>query len=183
MRFKHAFKIAAILAALVLNPHISEAAKLTVGQPAPPLVLTTLDGHHLATRDMLGEVVIVTFWATWCGPCHKELPLLSDYAARHASQGLRVLAFTLDSPDALPEVRSMASTLSFPTGFLGSAWAGDYGRIWHIPVSFVIGRDGRLVDNGWNDREPTWTAERLQQIVDPLLASPPKGIGPATGSK
>jgi peroxiredoxin len=159
-----------LLAAAALASLASQAAKLEVGQPAPPLVLTTLDGHRVATRDLIGNVVIVTFWATWCGPCHKELPLLSDYAARHADQGLRVLAFSLDSADALPDVRNFAAKLSFPTGLLGSAWAGDYGRIWRIPVSFVIGRDGRLVDNGWDDRKPTWTAERLQRIVDPLLA-------------
>jgi cytochrome c biogenesis protein CcmG/thiol:disulfide interchange protein DsbE len=169
MHFRQALSTAAIFAATALPLHATQAAKLEVGQPAPPLVLTTLDGRHMATRDLLGDVVIITFWATWCGPCHKELPLLSAYAQRHAQQGLRVLAFSLDSPDALPEVRTMATQLSFPTGLLGSAWAGDYGRIWRLPVSFVIGRDGRLVDNGWDDREPTWTAEKLQRIVDPLL--------------
>lgn len=169
MRFKQVLRGTVVSVALALAPLAVQAAKLEVGQPAPPLVLTTLDGRKIATRDLLGDVVIVTFWATWCGPCHKELPVLSDYAQRHAQQGLRVLAFSLDSPDALPEVRAFASRLSFPTGLLGSAWAGDYGRIWHIPVSFVIDRDGRLVDNGWDDHEPTWTVERLQRIVDPLL--------------
>lgn len=170
MRFKQTFQAAALCATMALAPAVPvQAAKLEVGQPAPPLVLTTLDGHKIATRDLLGKVVIVTFWATWCGPCHKELPVLSAYAQRHAQQGLRVLAFSLDSPDALPEVRSFASTLSFPTGLLGSAWAGDYGRIWRIPVSFVIDRDGRLMVNGWNDHEPALTAEKLRRIVDPLL--------------
>jgi peroxiredoxin len=173
MRFRQALGIAAAVAAAALAPAAARAGKLQVGQPAPPLVLTTLDGGHVDTRDLSGDVVIVTFWATWCGPCHKELPLLSEYAARHAAQGLRVLAFSLDSPDALPEVRAFSAKLSFPTGLLGGAWAGDYGRIWRIPVSFVIGRDGRLVDNGWDDHEPAWTAQRLQRIVDPLL-------GPAT---
>lgn len=183
MHFRHALNIVTLLAAAALAPLGAHAAKLEVGQPAPPLVLTTLDGHRVATRDLIGNVVIVTFWATWCGPCHKELPLLSDYAAGHADQGLRVLAFSLDSADALPEVRDFATKLSFPTGLLGSAWAGDYGRIWRIPVSFVIGRDGRLVDNGWNDREPTWTAERLQRIVDPLLAPDHKHTRSSASSK
>lgn len=168
MHFKRVLA-AAVFAATLLGAHPAQAAKLEVGQPAPPLVLTTLDGHRVATRDLSGDVVIVTFWATWCGPCRKELPLLSDYAERHAQQGLRILAFSIDGPDALAEVRAVAAKLSYPTGLLGSAWAGDYGRIWRIPVSFVIGRDGRLVDNGWNDHDPAWTAERLRRIVDPLL--------------
>ncbi len=146
-----------------------QAKELEVGQPAPPLVLHTLDGHSIATRDLLGQVVIATFWATWCDPCREELPLLSDYAALHAKQGLRVLGFSLDGPEDLSKVRDVAASLSFPVGLLGSPWAGDYGRIWHIPVSFVIDRAGRLADNGWDDAKPVWTKERLQRVVDPLL--------------
>ncbi len=158
-----------IAAAGVLLPRLAQANELKVGKQAPPLVLHTLDGHSIATRDLLGQVVIATFWATWCDPCREELPLLSTYAEHHAQQGLRVLGFSLDGPEDLAKVRAMAASLSFPVGLLGSPWAGDYGRIWHIPVSFVIDRNGRLADNGWDDVEPVWTKERLEQVVDPLL--------------
>ena len=152
-----------------LWPGAAHAAALTVGKPAPPLVLHTLDGRSIASRDLLGKVVILTFWATWCGPCREELPLLSAYAARHAQAGLEVLGFSLDSAADMTEVRKVAAELSFPVGLLGSPWAGDYGRIWRIPVNFTIDRAGLLVDNGWNDKEPTWTSERLERIVTPLL--------------
>ncbi|TDN67110.1 thiol-disulfide isomerase/thioredoxin [Paraburkholderia sp. BL10I2N1] len=147
----------------------TRASTLAVGHPAPPLVLHTLDGHSISTADLLGKVVILTFWATWCEPCRDELPLLSDYAARHAGQGLQVLGFSLDGADDLLAVRQVADGLSFPVGLLGSAWAGDYGRMWRIPVSFTIDRAGVLVDNGWDDKYPVWTSERLQRIVTPLL--------------
>src|SRR5487761_2623881 len=149
----------------------ARAVALTVGQVAPPLVLNTLDGSNIATRELLGQVVIATFWATWCVPCRDELPLLSAYAARHARVGLRVLGFSLDGPDNLQQVREVAAKLSFPVGLLGSPWAGAYGRIWRIPVSFVIDRAGRLADNGWDDAQPVWTPERLDRIVTPLLLS------------
>jgi peroxiredoxin len=145
------------------------ANELKVGQLAPPLVLHTLDGRSIATRDLIGQVVIATFWATWCDPCREELPLLSTYAALHTKQGLQVLGFCLDGPEDLPKVRNVAASLSFPVGLLGSPWVVDYGRIWRIPVSFVIDRSGRLADNGWDDAQPVWTKERLQQVVDPLL--------------
>lgn len=148
----------------------AHAGELTIGKPAPPLVLNTLDGQHIATRDLLGQVVIVTFWATWCDPCREELPLLSDYAKAHKHLGLTVLGFSLDAPDDVAQFRKVAATLSFPVGLLGSAWAGDYGRIWRIPVSFVIDRAGLLVDNGWNDKQRAWTQARLAQVVTPLLA-------------
>ena len=145
------------------------AGGLKVGQPAPPLVLHALDGTTIALRDLLGRVVIATFWATWCDPCREELPLLSDYLSRNAKRGLSILGFALDDAEDLSKVRNVAAHLSFPVGLLGSPWAGDYGRIWRIPVSFVIDRDGRLVNNGWEDDEPVWTKARLQQVVDPLL--------------
>lgn len=158
-----------IAAASSLLARSAQASALEVGQQAPPLVLHTLDGRAIATRELIGQVVIATFWATWCDPCREELPLLSDYAVRHAQQGLRVLGFSLDGTEDLPKVREVAANLSFPVGLLGSPWAGAYGRIWRIPVSFVIDRAGRLADNGWDDAQPVWTRERLQRVVDPLL--------------
>ncbi|MGU7779075.1 peroxiredoxin family protein [Burkholderia sp. PU8-34] len=147
----------------------AQAGSLAVGRPAPGLVLHTLDGQSIATEDLRGNVVILTFWATWCEPCRTELPLLSAYAARHAAKGLRVLGFSLDGPESLADVRQVAAGLSFPVGLLGSAYAGAYGRVWRIPVNFTIDRNGLLVDNGWDDPKPAWTADRLERVVTPLL--------------
>lgn len=145
------------------------ANDLKLGQAAPPLVLHTLDGRTIETRALLGQVVIASFWATWCAPCREELPLLSAFAQQHASQGLQVLGFSLDAPDALPKVRAVAAGLSFPVGLVDSPWMGGYGRIWHLPVSFVIDRGGLLADNGWDADDPVWTQARLMQVVEPLL--------------
>jgi len=147
----------------------AQANEVRVGQPAPAATLMTLDGKRLSTSELIGQVVILTFWATWCVPCRDELPLLSTYAAEHAAQGLSVLGFTLNTPDELDPVRAVARTLSFPVGFLERSSAPGYGRIWRIPVNFTIDRAGRLVDDGWKDRYPVWTRERLARVVTPLL--------------
>lgn len=145
------------------------ANALQVGKPAPPATLATLDGQHISTPDLLGQVVILTFWATWCVPCRDELPLLSAYAAEHAAQGLTVLGFSLDSPEEMRQVRQVAQSLHFPVGLWVNSSAPGYGRIWRIPVNFTIDRQGRLIDNGWQDKQPTWTVERLERVVAPLL--------------
>jgi cytochrome c biogenesis protein CcmG/thiol:disulfide interchange protein DsbE len=147
----------------------AQANDLHLGKPAPPATLVTLDGKRISTTDLQGNVVILTFWATWCGPCRQELPLLSGYASQHAGQGLVVLGFTLDPAEALPKVQKVAQTLSFPVGLLENSTLPGYGRIWRIPVNFTIDPQGRLIDDGWKDKEPTWTAERLELIVTPLL--------------
>src|SRR5271165_7049483 len=122
-----------------LLPSRAEARRLRPGEPAPPAVLVTLDGERIATRDLAGRVVILSFWATYCVPCREELPLLSAFAARHAADGLIVLGFCLDDADQVTAVRSVARTLSFPVGFLREDSAPGYGRIWRMPVNFTIG--------------------------------------------
>jgi cytochrome c biogenesis protein CcmG/thiol:disulfide interchange protein DsbE len=146
------------------------ANTLHLGQPAPPASLVALDGQHINTADLIGRVVILTFWATWCVPCREELPLLSAYAAKHSSHGLSVLGFTLDGQENLLKVQHVAQALSFPVGLLENSSLPGYGRIWRIPVNFTINRQGRLIDDGWKDKQPTWTAERLERIVTPLLS-------------
>ena len=160
---------AALLTGGVLATSSAWGNDLRVGAPAPPATLTTLDGQKLSTGALLGNVVVLTFWATWCVPCREELPLLSRYASQHAGEGLRVLGFSLDTAEDLRDVRSVAATLSFPVGLLAGSAAPGYGRIWRLPVNFTIDRQGRLVDDGWKDKQPTWTGERLERIVTPLL--------------
>jgi cytochrome c biogenesis protein CcmG, thiol:disulfide interchange protein DsbE len=155
---------------MAVMTHSVLANDLVVGKMAPPITLKTLDGKQIDLRDLRGKVVILTFWATWCDPCREELPLLSRYAQEHAKQGLVVLGFSLDAPDQLNQVRAIASNLSFPVGLLGDPHVPGYGRIWHLPVSFTIDRNGRLVDDGWRDKQPAWTVDRLEQVVTPLLA-------------
>jgi len=148
------------------------ANALRMGEPAPPATLVTLDGRRLATVDLLGQVVILTFWATWCAPCREELPLLSSYAMRHADRGLTVLGFGLDPPADMRKVQQVARYLSFAVGLLANSSVSGYGRIWRIPVNFTIDRHGRLIDNGWKDKDSTWTVERLERVVTPLLSDP-----------
>jgi len=160
-----------VLGAAALPATNAMANSLHVGQPAPPAMLVTLDGRHIASADLRGRVVILTFWATWCVPCREELPLLSAYAQSHAAHGLTVLAFSLDAPEDLVRVKQVAQSFAFASGLLVNSSVPGYGRIWHIPVNFTIDRQGKLVDDGWKDKQPTWTAERLDRIVTPLLGA------------
>jgi len=158
-----------LVAAPTLFSSGARANPLKVGEPAPPATLVTLDGQRIATADLAGHVIILTFWATWCGPCRQELPLLSAYAEQHATDGLMVLGFSLDGPEDLRKVQAVAQSLHFPVGLVAHSTLPGYGRIWRIPVNFAIDAQGRLIDNGWKDKEAVWTPERLESIVTPLL--------------
>lgn len=169
MRMKHMWRYITALVLLMISMSAAIANELSLGQPAPSITLDTLDGRHISLEELRGKTVILTFWATWCGPCRDELPLLSHYAQEHAHDNLVVLGFSLDTPDTLDQVKRIASTLSFPTGLLGDPHVPGYGRIWRLPVSFVIDRHGLLVHDGWKDKQPELTRERLEQVVSPLL--------------
>ena len=161
--------LAACLAWDAVRGPAAWAGALRVGAPAPQATLVTLDGQRISSADLLGQVVILTFWATWCSPCREELPLLSDYLASHAAAGLRILGFSLDTRERLAEVRRVAQSLRFPVGFMSDSSAPGYGRIWRLPVSFTVDRQGRLAEDGWKEKQPAWTRERLDQVVTPLL--------------
>jgi cytochrome c biogenesis protein CcmG, thiol:disulfide interchange protein DsbE len=146
----------------------ADGRALRMGELAPPATLITLDGQRISTADLLGRVVILTFWATYCVPCRDELPLLSRFAGEH-SAGLSVLGFCLDDRRDIGAVRRVADTLSFPVGFMRDDSAAGYGRIWRLPANFTIGRDGRLLDDRWQQKNSAWTAESLQQVIVPSL--------------
>ena len=162
--------LAACLACEALRTRTAWAGGLRVGAPAPAATLVTLDGQRISTTELHGQVVILTFWATWCTPCREELPLLSDYLASHAGAGLQILGFSLDTRERLEQVRQVAHSLRFPVGLMSDSSAPGYGRIWRLPVSFTIDRQGRLAEDGWKEKKPVWTRERLDQLVTPLLA-------------
>ena len=167
-----------VLTPMVVVPILLGAARpafgndIQVGKAAPPATLVTLDGQRIATSDLLGHTVILTFWATWCAPCREEMPLLSHYALEHRDQGLMVLGFSLDDDETLDKVLAFAKQTSFPIGLLTASSAPGYGRMWRIPVSFVIDRSGVLRFDGWKANQPAWSETSLHQVVDPLLASP-----------
>lgn len=148
---------------------IAGASELRVGREAPPATLVRLDGTPLSTADLVGQVVLLVFWATWCAPCHSELPLLSNYYEEHSAAGFTILGFSLDPPESLDEVRTVAASLSFPVGLLANSSASGYGRILRLPASFTIDRAGRLVSDGWKERSLAWTRQRLAAVVTPLL--------------
>jgi cytochrome c biogenesis protein CcmG, thiol:disulfide interchange protein DsbE len=162
-------RLTAACACAALRSPRAWAGGLQVGSPAPPATLVTLDGTHISSAALLGQVVVLTFWATWCTPCREELPLLSDYFLHHAERGLQILGFGLDTRERLDEVKRIAESLRFPVGLMSDSSAPGYGRIWRLPVSFTIDRQGRLAEDGWKEKHPVWTQERLDEVVTPLL--------------
>lgn len=160
-------RLLAPIAALLLTPLPGFATE--TAKPAPPLTATTLEGARFDLAAARGEVVIVNFWATWCVPCREELPAFAEFYRQHYGQGLRVLAVSLDDPEDLAKVRTVAAGLPYPVATAAQTDASGYGRIWRLPLTFVIDRGGRLVADGGRGARKTWDRPALEAEVLPLL--------------
>lgn len=156
--------LALVPAAALAAPH--------AGDPAPPLTARTLAGERFDLHAERGQVVLIHFWATWCAPCRLEMPALDAYYRAHQAQGLRVLAISLDDPAELDGVRAIMANFAFPAAMAAEAAYRGYGRVWRMPLTFVVDRAGILRGDG-TEADPRLDAERLERRISPLLAPLP----------
>ena len=75
---------------------------------APDFQVTTVDGRTLSLADFKGQVLVINFWATWCAPCKRELPMLDSYYRIQQQAGLRVLAVTTENSLPLSKLKSLS---------------------------------------------------------------------------
>ncbi len=148
------------------------AGALAVGKAAPTLTAQLIDGSRYSLADQRDHVVIINFWATWCEPCTAELAAFKAYAASHPDAPLRILAVSVDDPERRGQVQKIAQTLGFPVAMYDDIKAPGYGRIWRLPMSFVVDRAGVLrVDGGVGEQKP-YDAPLLERGVTPLWSEP-----------
>ncbi|MBZ5513417.1 MAG: redoxin domain-containing protein [Acidobacteriia bacterium] len=122
------------------------AAKATSGDRpmAPAFSLTDLNGRKINLADERGKVVLLDFWATWCGPCQLEIPGFVKLQERYRDQGLVVIGVSMD--DSVEPVRDFYREFKMNYAVaMGDQRIGElYGGIIGLPTTFLIGRDGHI---------------------------------------
>ena len=108
--------------------------------------MTTLDGKIISAADYKGKVLIVNFWATWCGACKLEMPWLAQLREQYAPRGFEVLGIVTDgaSDKRIKQVTERYG-VKYPILHCNHAAAQAYGGLDELPASFFIDRRGKVV--------------------------------------
>ncbi len=150
------WSVGALVCALVLSActtvtlseggGVAEAAAAEEARPAPDFSLEDADGNLVKLSDLEGKVVLLNFWATWCGPCKIEMPWFVDFQRKYKDRGFSVVAVSLDE-EGWDVVRPYTEEMqfNFPVVVGNDEMAAEFGDVYALPTTMIINRKGEIV--------------------------------------
>jgi thiol-disulfide isomerase/thioredoxin len=160
-------EIAALCLAMALVlPHCGGGGKQGTGA-APDFRLKTLDDQEVSLSGLKGKVVLIDFWATWCGPCRESIPHLVQLQKTYQDKGFQVLGLSVDKDD--PEVlrRFVKSMdISYPVAITPEEVARSY-SVSGLPTTFLIDKTGSIREKyvGFSSAAASKIAARIEELV------------------
>jgi peroxiredoxin len=153
------------LCSLFLN---SQAMAGEVSGPAPAFTLTTLDGKKVSLSDYKGQVVMINFWASWCGPCRQEMPLLNEIYTSYKKAGFVLLGVSVDESADDAKGFLAKTPANFPILHDAGGTVADLYKNQAMPSSFFVDRKGNLshVHKGYKPGEEN----DYKKVIKKLLA-------------
>lgn len=155
---------------------VSGSAAQAPGEPRPPAsasidtlpaaTLETLDGDRVDLRSTIEGPAVINLWATWCGPCRREMPELARLHRELAPAGLQTVGIAISSGSS-EEIRSFAEQRGVDYLLLRASreWARRHFRMLGMPTTLIVDADGRIRERLVGPQ----SAERLRRAVEPLL--------------
>ncbi|MEM8500049.1 MAG: TlpA disulfide reductase family protein [Pseudomonadota bacterium] len=123
------------------------ASNLNAGelnQVAPDFVLKSNNGQNIRLSDLRGEVVLLNFWATWCGPCRQEMPLLDDLHSRYKDMGFKVIGVNVENTPSKADAMLAKNPVSFPILYDTQSVVSKLYNVDAMPTTVVVDRDGNM---------------------------------------
>ncbi len=132
---------------------------------APAFSLTDITGKPLNLSDYRGNVVMLDFWATWCGPCRIEIPDFIEFQKRYGAQGFTMIGISMDdSPEPVVDFYKELQ-MNYPVA-IGNDRLGElYGGMPGLPTTFLIGRDGRIYAKHVGSTPPQVFEAEIKQLL------------------
>jgi peroxiredoxin len=157
----------ALLLTTLLCAATPASAAVSPGAPAPAFTLAARDGGRLSLADLKGQVVMINFWATWCGPCRQEMPLLAQLHDKYEPLGFTMIGVNVE-PDSAAAVDWLKGVpVSFPILFdTDSAVAGRFG-VEGMPSTVLVDRNGqvRYIHRGYKPGDEAKYADMIRSLV------------------
>ena len=126
----------------------AEPALALIGKPMPDFLATDLDGNPISLQQYRGKVVLLDFWAVWCGPCIAEMPNIKKVYNTYKDEGFDIIGISLDTDEAKLRDYLKENELPWRQVFSGEGWRSPIARqfgINAIPAPWLIARDGTLL--------------------------------------
>ena len=149
---------------------VAERNVVKLGEPAPNFQLPDLHGHLVTMSDLRGKVVLLNFWATWCGPCRVEMPTMEQLYHTFARKDFEILAVSIDAQGvAVTRPFQQEYHLTFPILHDPDYRVGLMYGARSLPMTFLIDRQGVVRHQIFGARD--WGASEAQQLVQMLMKS------------
>jgi peroxiredoxin len=156
-----------MLAAALLTLSLTAGAAPPAPAPAPDFALPARDGGEVRLSDLKGQVVMINFWATWCGPCRQEMPLLEQLQDRYEPLGFTLLGVNVEPDPAAASAWLKGVPVTFPILFdTRNAVAESFG-VQGMPSSVFVDREGRVryVHRGYKSGDEAQYADLIRSLV------------------
>lgn len=137
--YKHLLKVCMVV---VIGLAMSQSYAGAINQPAPNFTLKSLNGSNIKLSEYSGQVVLLNFWASWCGPCRKEMPLLNQLHNKYESLGFTVVGVNVEEQSDLARDFIASSPVDFPILLDASNTVSQLYQVVAMPTTVVIDRNG-----------------------------------------
>lgn len=156
-----------LLAAFMALSTPFPAAAAEVGKLAPDFTLKSLGGKNLKLSEMAGSVVLINFWASWCGPCREEMPLLNSLHNKYEPLGFTVLGVNVEQDVTGAKAFLENFPVDFPVLLDSGNRVSEQYKVIAMPTTVVVDRDGnmRFLHQGYKSGDEAKYRQMVKQLV------------------